>query len=254
MPKIIDNSNIDCVSEKPRLKDRLKFKYNFKKRELKYKLDQVKEDFILKFIMPQFLEYVRSVIVAKGLNPDKDPFVKPVPLPTAVDNLIATLDKTNSGSTRGRRTYFGHYVPAWVSESFRDQTKHILYKNKNKPLPVKETPSEPYKAIIGISDEKNSDLGVLAIENFRNAMKNLTDKFPLDNPLDTSEQRADVRAQIIDGAKKELKELKEKTEKKTTKKPPVKKKVVKKTTKKAVTKKTNAKAKDPKFKGSFRRV
>ncbi len=225
-------------------KNRLKMKYNFKKRELKYKLESVKEKFILNFIMPQFLDYVRGVIVAKGLDPDRDPFVKQIKPNNVVENLITILDQTNSGSTRGRSTYFNHYIPKWVSDSFRDKTKHILYKNINKTLPVEEKP-QSMEVTVGVVPDEVTDLGFVV-------MKDLTDKFPIVSEgnlllLDTVEERADARSEIIETAKKDL----NKKAVKSTKKQSVVRTKSKKT---AMKHEKTTPVKDLKFKGSFKRV
>jgi hypothetical protein len=213
----------------------LEFKYGLKKRELKYRLNEIREVFILKFIMPQFLDYVRSVIIAKGLDPDKAPFIKQKSSEVSIHNVW--------DSNHEKRMSFNNYVPRWVSESFKDKTKHILYRNRNKPLPVVTEPVEILPEVnIGVSNEQFTDIGNLAMKNFRDSLKNLADKFPI---VDATKEKINNQEVILEVAEKDIKKkpIKKTSKKKATKKPAVKKPAV-----------VKPPEKDPKFKGPFRRV
>ena len=110
----------------------VKIKVNHLVSEQKHKLDikilQLKEELILKYMMPQILQYIREIIISKGLNPDV------LPAPKVVDERLTTRNKS-----------INFYLdnPRWLKESFKDESKHLINK-------IRSLKTEASKAVVTV--------------------------------------------------------------------------------------------------------
>ena len=110
-----------------------RFKFNAKFNLIRHKV-------VVDYLIPYLNGYVREVIIANGLDPDKPSSKKKTTAEHVVDtaNFLNTLlEKNGVNNTRGKRlaTWI---CPKWVSESFKDPSKHPLYKGPNKAKEVTE--------------------------------------------------------------------------------------------------------------------
>lgn len=199
------------------------------KTKINTKIGSIKYKFIVERVIPYLTAYVREVIIANGLNPDKVP--GPKPLNDHISDALALLKKHGIESTRGKSTNFNFVVPKWVSESFRNPSKHPLYK-----APMKK------EVVEGLQVTLPTDTLSNAINNFKDSM-------------------SDIIGTMVEDSKDEAVQ----PAKKPAKKPAIKKPVKKPATKKPATKKPAAKKpaikKQPikvsvekDWNGSFRRV
>ena len=123
---------------------------------LEVKKVQLKKEFkaeFLKFeeiatikILPIINSFVRDLIISKGRDPD---YVAPKKEPHLKDVFI----RSSNPSLK-----FSEIMPGWVRPSFKDKTKHPIYKSRmNLNTPKVEEPLEVTKATDGFLDETALD-------------------------------------------------------------------------------------------------
>ena len=136
------------------------------KTKINTKIGSIKHKFIVERVIPYLTAYVREVIIANGLNPDKVPGPKPKTLNDYISDTLTLLPALlkNHGiePTRGKSTSFNFFVPKWVSESFRDPSKHPLYK-----VPMKKEVIEELQVTLPTDTLSN------AINNFKDSMSDI---------------------------------------------------------------------------------
>jgi len=145
------------------------------KQKLDIKVSQLREDLILKYMMPQLLQYVREVIISKGLNPDVMPDPK----------VVAVNDRP---TTRNKSTNFCLNAPSWLKESFKDESKHII--NKIKSLKTEVSNAVVTEPVVETPVVADND-GLVDI-NMENLFQINTEKTIKDKPIKPVRSRKKV--------------------------------------------------------------
>jgi hypothetical protein len=157
--------------------------------EQKHKLDvkvlQLREELILKYMMPQFLQYVKETIISKGLNPD----VMPAP------KVVAVVD--DRPTTRNKSTNFCFNEPHWLKESFKDESKHLINKIRTLKteapkvvvtIPVVETPEK-----LNLDGILDTSLESILSTNIENLLQLNREKIIEDKPA----KRVRLRKKVV---------------------------------------------------------
>lgn len=199
------------------------------KKQLKTKYIKFSQSLLTNHVMPSLNQFVRHLIVEKGLDPD---YVPPPPAPPTppVDRVYPLMPPPEVVIGRIMKAQImmrGGDSQSWVGPSFTDLSKHPVMKSRaafelkmSKPLPIPVEIEDP--ALVPTADE------LAAIEQVKVFLEGMT----------------------VVGAPEPKKVVEVVKVKKSRKEPTVKKAVTKVTTKKATKKSIVTKS----FGGGFRRV
>lgn len=169
------------------------------KQKLDIKVSQLREDLIMKYMMPQFLQYVREIIISKGLNPD----VMPAP------KVVAVVDERPT--TRNKSTNFCFNEPHWLKESFKDESKHLI--NKIRALKTEASKAVVTVPVVDVPEKLNLDgkldtsLESILSTNIENLLKLNAEKIVEDKPAKRVRLRKKVvvaKENLIDEAPKKV--------------------------------------------------
>lgn len=177
-------------------KNKIKGHLKCKKREIENKVNDKKAELILEYIMPQFINYVREMIIAEGLDPDKKP---------SIADKKPSLADACKPPVRGTFK-FDNCSPSWLKASFKDPSKHPLYKKKTIPV-------ENNSGLEVTLPNKTSEVLENAIKDYKDVINDILDD---NKDLCTPEGRVAARAQMVEKAPK--KATKKATKKTTGKK------------------------------------
>lgn len=153
-----------------------KLQLSARRQQLKKQYVDFSHSVLVKYIMPNLNSFVRHLIVEKGLNPD---YVSPPPV---VHEPSLTFEQVKDKLTKifaSHNFMKSNYTESWVRESFKDMSKHPVYKSRAK-FEQKQTQPAPLEIVI--DEPLQVAIGSDAIENLRAAVKHIEETVVLPKP------------------------------------------------------------------------